>query len=96
MKPTVSSTAVKKLRVMMAVRAPKMKKSYHSKAVPAAEAATTSPVRLARGSATAAVMPCSPVQPPGGERDCSHWERRKASAHLSELLSWDDLSVSRR
>ena len=36
---------------MIAASEPKMKKSYHSKTVPAADAATTRPSRRPRGSA---------------------------------------------
>ena len=36
-----------------------MKKSYYSNTVPAAEAANTSPIRVARGPADAVTMPKS-------------------------------------
>ena len=39
--PAVASSSEKKFLAMIGVRAPKTKKSYHSNAVPAAEAATT-------------------------------------------------------
>ena len=40
-RPAVSVRPAKKLREMIAASVPKMKKSYHSKAVPADEATTT-------------------------------------------------------
>ncbi len=41
MTPVVSETPVKKLAAMIEESVPKMKKSYHSKAVPAEEAIIT-------------------------------------------------------
>mgnify|MGYP003134854784 CR=1 FL=1 len=48
-RPAVSFSPAKKFREMIVARVPKMKKSYHSKAVPAEEATTT--VRMDGGDA---------------------------------------------
>ncbi len=57
MKPWVSPAAAKKCLAMIAVREPKMKKSYHSKMVPAAEAASTSPIRGAGAVSSLMISP---------------------------------------
>jgi len=52
--PAVSFRPAKKVLEMTWVRLPKMKKSYHSNAVPAAEAATTVNIGVARALAPGA------------------------------------------
>ena len=56
MNPCVSPALAKKCLAMIAASEPKMKKSYHSKIVPAAEAARTSPMRGA-GAVSLLIVP---------------------------------------
>src|SRR5665213_1025790 len=62
-RPAVESRAVKKFLAMTGVRAPKAKKSYHSKVVPSAEAATTVRMEAARPSPPVAGAPVSTIRP---------------------------------
>ena len=54
-RPAVGSSSAKKFLAMTGVKAPKTKKSYHSKVVPATDAAIT--VRMEIGGAADAAMP---------------------------------------
>src|SRR5580658_5417761 len=61
--PAIGSSWAKKVLAMIACRLPKMKKSYHSNAVPAAEAATTVRMGVVAGvvDAWVAGAPCATV-----------------------------------
>jgi len=62
-RPAVELRPEKKFLAMIGVRAPKTKKSYHSKAVPAAEATTTVAMDALRGAEASLAITLSVIPP---------------------------------
>src|ERR1700679_1474669 len=69
---------------MIAASEPKMKKSYHSKTVPAAEAATTRPMLCLAGACVISVSPLSASESRGGPQG-GHGTRRRNGNRVATI-----------
>src|ERR1700722_3088694 len=92
--PAIGSSWAKKVLAMIACRLPKMKKSYHSNAVPAAEAATTVRMGVVAGDFAGAIgNAASVIRPPrcaGSSTGAAHrgsWADGRDSLHRRRRLS---------